>query len=250
MDKMKVSLILTTYNCKENLIGTLKSIEFQDYPDIEVVIKDGQSTDGTLDIIKDFANRHENVIWKSSPDIGIYDAMNQGYEISTGDIIAFFNDQFTCHDAVSKFVHAIENGGKDCMGVHSDLVYASEERVVRYWKMGQGKISKGWMPGHPTLYLKREVYEKYGMYDTKYKVSADYDFMVRVLKDNQTKLVYIPEVLISMYYGGTSTNNVGSYIVSVLESYASLRENKVKFAWWVIFRRTLKVMGQFKKGKK
>jgi glycosyltransferase len=211
-----------------------------------VVIKDGQSTDGTLDIIKDFANRHENVIWKSSPDTGIYDAMNQGYEMSTGDIIAVFNDRFTCQDAVSKFVHAIENGGNDCMGVHSDLVYATEEKVIRYWKMGQGEISKGWMPGHPTLYLKREVYEKYGLYNIKYKCSADYDFMVRILKDNQTKLAYIPQVLIKMYYGGTSNRSVGSYMVSILEAHSSLRENNVRFAWWVIFRRTLRVMGQFK----
>jgi glycosyltransferase len=112
--------------------------------------------------------------------------------------------------------------------------------------MGQGEISKGWMPGHPTLYLKREVYEKYGLYNTKYKCSADYDFMVRILKDNQIKLAYIPEVLIRMYYGGTSNNNVRSYLVSILEAHASLRENKVKFAWWVIFRRSLRVMSQFK----
>jgi glycosyltransferase len=115
--------------------------------------------------------------------------------------------------------------------------------------MGQGEISKGWMPGHPTLYLKREVYEKYGLYNTKYKCSADYDFMVRILKDNQTKLAYIPEVLIKMYYGGTSNGTAGSYMVSILEAHDSLQKNNVKYAWWVIFRRTLRVISQFKNGR-
>ena len=246
---MKVSLILTTYNCKDNLIKTLKSIEEQDYKDIEVIIKDGVSTDGTLDIIQGFAQRHDNVIWKSEPDIGIYDALNQGYAMSTGDIIGVCNDLFTTTDAVSKFVEAIESGGADCKGAHADLVYATEEKVIRYWKMGQGKITQGWMPGHPTLYLKREVYEKYGLYNTDYKCSADFEFMVRVLKDNNVKLAYIPEVLIRMFYGGTSTSGAGSYWLSIKESYNALKENQVSFAVVVIIKRTVRVLLQFVKAK-
>lgn len=242
---MKVSLILTTYNCKENLVRTLHSIEQQDYLDIEVVIKDGKSTDGTVSIIEDFANKHSNVIWKSEPDNGIYDAMNQGYAMASGDIIAFFNDMFVGNGTVSKYVKAIEEGGADCMGVHSDLVYATDEKVVRYWKMGQGNIRQGWMPGHPTLYLKREVYEKYGLYDTSYKCSADFEFMVRILKDGKTKLAYIPEVLIRMFYGGTSTGSAGSYWVSVKESHAALKKNGIKMAWWIIFLRTVRTFRQF-----
>lgn len=242
---MKVSLILTTYNCKVNLEKTLKSIEQQDYANIEVVVKDGVSTDGTLDVIQDYAQKHENVIWKSEPDTGIYDAMNKGYALSTGDIIAFFNDSFTTSDAVSKFVNAIKDGGTGCMGAHADLVYATEEKIVRYWKMGQGRISQGWMPGHPTLYLKREVYEKYGLFDTTYKCSADFEFMVRVLKDDNVKLAYIPEVLIKMFYGGTSTGSAGSYWVSIKEAHDALVKNKVKLAWWVIFLRTLRTAKQF-----
>ena len=242
---MKVSLILTTYNCKNNLKKTLKSIENQDYADIEVVIKDGVSTDGTLDIIQDYAKNHENVVWKSEPDIGIYDALNQGYVMSTGDIIGVCNDVFTTTDAVSKFVRAIKDDGADCMGVHADLVYATEEKIVRYWKMGQGTIAQGWMTGHPTLYLKREVYEKYGLYNTDYKCSADFEFMVRVLKDNDVKLAYIPEVLIRMFYGGTSTSGAGSYWLSIKESYEALKKNKVSFPMIVIIKRTLRVIVQF-----
>lgn len=242
---MKVSLILTTYNCKENLKKTLRSIENQDYEDIEVVIKDGVSTDGTLDIIQNYAKNHENVVWKSEPDIGIYDALNQGYAMSTGDIIGVCNDVFTTPYAVSKFVRAIKDDGADCMGVHADLVYATEDKVIRYWKMGQGKIAQGWMPGHPTLYLKREVYERYGLYNTNYKCSADYEFMVRVLKDDDVKLAYIPEVLIRMFYGGTSTGSAGSYWLSMRESYEALKKNKVSFPMVVMIKRMLRVLIQF-----
>lgn len=242
---MKVSLILTTYNCKENLLRTLQSIEQQDYADIEVVIKDGGSKDGTEDIIRDFAWKHSDVIWKSEPDKGIYDAMNQGYAMSCGDIIAFFNDLFVGNDAVSKYVRAIEQGGTGCIGAHSDLIYATDTKVVRYWKMGQGKISQGWMPGHPTLYLKREVYEKYGVYDTAYRCSADFEFMVRILKDDHEKLAYIPEVLIRMFYGGTSTGSAGSYWVSIREAHDALKKNKVSMAWGIIILRTIRVLKQF-----
>lgn len=242
---MKVSLILTTYNSRENLGRTLSSIDEQDYPDIEVVIKDGQSTDGTLDVIQDYAQRHNNVAWVSTADTGIYDAMNQGYALATGDIIAFFNDMFTTPTAVSQFVQAIEAGGTGCMGVHADLVYATDEKIVRYWHMGQGTIRQGWMPGHPTLYLKREVYEKYGLYDTTYKVSADFEFMVRILKDNEVKLAYIPQTLVRMFYGGTSTGSAAGYWISVRESYQALRQNKMSFAGIIILKRMLRVIAQF-----
>ena len=242
---MKVSLILTTYNCKENLQKTLKSLETQDYSDLEIIIKDGKSTDGTLALIQDFAGKHDNVKWVSEKDSGIYDAMNQGYQMSTGDIIAYFNDIFVGKDAVSKFVRAIENGGNDCMGAHADLVYVEGDKVIRYWRMGQGKIKQGWMPGHPTLYLKREVYEKYGLYDTSFVSSSDYEFMVRILKDDQLKIAYIPETLIAMFYGGTSSGGIKGYWRNVKEAYYSLKKNNVKYAWLVILKRVWKVSLQF-----
>ena len=111
--------------------------------------------------------------------------------------------------------------------------------------MGQGKIKQGWMPGHPTLYLKREVYEKYGLYDTSFVSSSDYEFMVRILKDEQLKLAYIPEVLIAMFYGGTSSGGIKGYWRNVKEAYYSLKKNNVKYAWLVILKRVWKVSLQF-----
>ena len=126
----KVSLILTTYNCKDNLIKTLKSIEEQDYPNIEVVIKDGASIDGTVELIKEYcANSHNNVKYVSKKDNGIYDAMNQGYMLSSGDIIAIFNECYTRKDAISKIVKVIEDDNESCIGVHTDLIYVSGDKV-------------------------------------------------------------------------------------------------------------------------
>lgn len=243
----KVSLILTSYNCRENIKQTLKSIEKQDYPQVEVVIVDGGSTDGTVETIKKYAEKTKySCKWISEKDNGIYDAMNKGYGLSQGDIIAFFNDLFLKRNAVSLMVNAIINENAD--GAHADLVYAVDNKVKRYWHMGEGNIRQGWMPGHPTLYLKREVYERFGLYDISYKCSADYEFMVRILKDNAIKLAYVPVTTIKMFYGGTSNQSFSNYLVSLKEGHRALVSNGVRWAWWIDFRRTVRVYIQFIKG--
>lgn len=248
----KVSLILTTYNSGENLKKTLESIEQQDYSNIEVVIKDGGSTDHTLDIIKQYQEQSKyNVVWNSQKDYGIYDAMNQGYVMSSGDIIAFFNDVFMDNDVVSKLVKKIEeinpDTGEEYIGVHADLIYVDGERIVREWKMGKGTIYQGWMPGHPTLFLKREIYEKYGLYNTTFKIAADYEFMIRFLKDEENRLAYLPETIIKMFYGGTSSGGLKSYLISLVEGHKALRMNGVRCASYIDVRRTLRVLLQFLK---
>lgn len=243
-----VSLILTTYNSADNLQRTLESIKMQDYPKIEVNIKDGGSKDATPEIIKEFAqNSKYRVNWISNPDKGIYDAMNQGYRLATGDIIVFFNDLFLDADAISQMVNLIESNS-ECVGAHADLIYATDEKVVRYWKMGRQKsLYSGWMPGHPTLFLKREVYEKYGLYNTDYRIAADYEFMIRFLKDKENKLAYLPKVIIRMYYGGTSTSGSGSYLLSLEEGHRALKQNGIKFAFVIDILRTCRVLWQFVK---
>lgn len=248
----KVSLLVTVYNARENLAVTLQSIEEQDYQNIEVVIVDGGSADGTLDLIRAFEQRTAgrtglSLRWVSEPDEGLYDAMNKAYRISTGDIIAVCNDRLCQPDVVSCLTAAIEAGGAGCMGAHSDLVYVEKDRVVRRWHMGEGKLSQGWMPGHPTLFLRREVYEKYGLYDTSYRCAADYEFMVRFLKDENNRLAYVPKVLVAMFYGGTSNAGIGNYLVSFREGYQALRKNGVRFPLWITLRRSVRVMLQFGK---
>ena len=242
----KVSLLLTTYNSAENLPVTLQSIQEQTYSPIEVVIADGGSTDDTISLIQQFArNGGLEVKWVSERDKGLYDAMNKAFCLSTGDIIAVCNDRLSEKDAVASFVEAIEQAGEDCIGAHSDLVYMEGDKIVRSWHMGQGNISQGWMPGHPTLYLKREIYEKYGQYDITYHCAADYEFMVRFLKDGSNRLAYVPRVLITMFYGGTSNAGLKNYLVSFKEGYMALRKNGVKHPLLITVRRTWKVLRQF-----
>lgn len=244
----KVSLILTTYNCKDNLIKTLSSIEKQDYPNVEVIIKDGKSTDGTLDIIREYKKKSRfQVKWESKEDTGIYDAMNQGYVICTGDIIAFFNDVFTDEAAISKIVSRITDSKstRQYVGAHADLIYVDGDRIVRKWQMGEGDIYQGWMPGHPTLFLKREIYEKYGLYNTDFKIAADYEFMIRFLKDSENQLAYLPETIISMFYGGTSSGGLKNYLLSLKEGHKALRINKIKNACLIDIKRTARVLLQF-----
>ncbi len=243
-------MLVTVYNAEENLAATLQSIEEQVYQNIEVVIVDGGSTDGTVALIRQFENRTADraglsLRWVSEKDQGLYDAMNKAYRLSTGDIIAVCNDRLCEPEAVSSLAAAVEAGGEGCVGAHSDLVYVEGERIIRRWHMGEGKLSQGWMPGHPTLFLKREIYEKYGLYDTSYRCAADYEFMVRFLKDEKNRLAYVPRVLVAMFYGGTSNAGIRNYLVSFQEGYQALKRNGVGFPLWITLRRSIKVLFQF-----
>lgn len=247
-DKLKVSIITTTYNDADNLKMIIEQVKRQDYENIEYIVVDGGSTDETLEIIKQAKQYFgDKMKWISEPDKGIFDAINKGIRLSTGDIIGCCFDKFTKKDVISQMVEIIEKEKTD--GVHADLVYVDGEKVVRKWKQGQGNIRYGWMPGHPTLYLKRQVYEKYGLYKDYYKAAADYEFMIRILKDKEVKLSYIPKVLIKMSHGGTSTNGLKGYLKSLKEGHMALVENNIKFAWFTDICRILRVLGQFAKSR-
>ena len=249
----KVSLIMTTYNCHDNFKISIESALSQDYPNIELVIIDGASNDGTEGLIKEYADRIEKdrehyrnftVKWISEPDKGIYDGMNKGIGMATGDVIAVFNDEFTCKDAVTNYMQILEDGGYDA--VHSDLVYAEGDVWKRYWHMPNGSLHFGWMPAHPTLYIKREIYDKYGLYKTEYRSSSDYEFMIRILADGKLKLGYIPKVLIKMFYGGTSSAGLKGYARNTKEAYLSLVHNKVPFPITIIVCRIIRTLYQYR----
>ena len=240
----KVSIITTTYNDSANLRKTIQQVEAQDYENIEYIIVDGASKDDTMQVIAEAKERFgDRLVWISEKDSGIYDAINKGLRLATGDFIGLCFDQFAGPDVVSKMVAIMEKEGTD--GVHGDLNYVDGEKIVRKWRQGQGNIRTGWMPGHPTLYLRKEVYETYGLYKTDYRISADYEYMIRILKDNQVKLSYIPEVLIKMSHGGTSTNGLGAYLEGLKEGHRALKENGVKFAFVTDLLRILRVLRQF-----
>lgn len=241
---LKVSVITVTYNEVENLTKTLKALLKQDYKNIESIIVDGGSTDNSVEVIQEFEKKFKGTVkWISEKDHGMFEAANKGIKMATGDIIGGYWDVYASSDVITKIVTTIEREGTD--GVHGDLLYVEGSKIKRYWKMGEGKIQNGWMPGYPTLYLKREVYEKYGLYNEKFKYSWDYEFMVRILNKGKVKLSYIPEVLIYMFYGGSSTSGFRAYKNSILDSIKSLKENQVKFPRIITFKRFIRTAFQF-----
>lgn len=243
-EQLKVSIITTTFQDRKNLENIILQILEQDYENIEYIIVDGKSTDGTIECIQSYEEKFQGKLkWISEKDSGIYDAINKGLLLATGEIIGCCFDRFTGTDVISRMVHTIESEHSD--GVHADLLYMDGDRIVRTWRQGQGNFRTGWMPGHPTLYLKKSVYDKFGGYKTDYKVSADYEFMIRILKSREVVLSYIPEVLVQMSYGGTSTKGIGSYLLSLKEGHRALKENGVSFAWVTDCLRTLRVLLQF-----
>lgn len=241
---MKVSIITTTYNDARNLRETVRQVAKQDYPDIEYIIVDGASTDETPEVLKEAGERFGNRLRiVSEPDKGIYSAVNKGIRLATGDLIGCFFDRYADTHVISRMVETIEREKTD--GVHGDLYYMDGGKIVRKWHQGQGSLRFGWLPGHPTFYVKRSVYEKYGLYKEDYRVAADYEFMVRCLKDGSVKLSYIPKVLVHMSYGGTSSSGLSAYLTSLKEGHRALKENGVHFAWFTDVCRTLRVLFQF-----
>lgn len=242
----KVSVITTTYNDAANLSMIMDQVAGQDYENLEYIIVDGGSTDQTPELIRQMEERMPGrVRWISEKDSGIYDAINKGIHLATGDIIGCCFDRYADEGVISRMVSVMELEGTD--GVHGDLCYMDGDRIVRRWHQGQGNIRSGWMPGHPTLYLRREVYEKFGLYRTDYRIAADYEFMVRILYRKQVTLSYLPEMLIYMSHGGTSTGSIGAYVESLKEGHRALKENRVPFAWVTDLCRILRVLSQFVK---
>ena len=240
----KVSIVTATYNDGENLRRIKEQILSQDYKNIEYIIVDGASKDHTREVIREAEGEFGSRLrWISEPDKGIYDALNKGFRMATGDILGCCFDRFAHPQVLGHMVEIMEREGTD--GVHGDLVYVEGDRIVRRWHQGQGRIRFGWMPGHPTLYLRRQVYETYGYYKTDYRISADYEFMIRILKDQKVRLSYLPEVLIQMSHGGTSTNSLGAYLEGMKEGHRALKENGVAFPAFTDVCRTLRVLGQF-----
>lgn len=228
---MKISIITAVYNREDTIMDTLVSVERQDYGVYEHVIQDGKSVDGTLALVKSFEN--DKLVVHTAKDAGLYDGINKGIEASTGDIVGFMHsDDFFADDKVlSKIANKFEDPEID--GVYGDLEYISASdptKIVRKWKSGQyhkKKLAQGWMPPHPTLYLRRSVYQSLGLYDTSFSISADYDAILRYLGQGNLQLAYIPEVLVKMRVGGKSNKSILNMIQKSKEDYRAIRKNSI-----------------------
>lgn len=230
---MRVSIITATYNSNNSIISCLNSVTNQNYNIFEHLIIDGISNDNTLSTVNKFSNNHNQIKIFSEKDKGIYDALNKGINLTSGDIIGFVHsdDFLASKDIINNIVSMIKSESLD--GVYGDLQYVDKiitNKIIRNWKSCHFKSSllkNGWMPPHPTLFLKKEVFEKHGLFDLSYKISADYDFMLRVFKDSELKFGYLPKVVTKMRVGGVSNRSLKNIIKKSKEDYRAIRSNDV-----------------------
>ena len=244
---MKISIITITYNSAATLQHALDSVLSQTYPDIEHVLVDGASKDGTRELIEKYAREHANVRWVSEKDGGIYNAINKGIRMATGDIIGFLHsdDQLYSADSIEQVAEAFESSHADV--VYGDLQYCKGGRVVRRWKsnaFSPRSLKFGWMPPHPTVYVRREVYQQVGEYDEWFSIAADYDMMLRIFKTGY-KTHYIPSVLVSMETGGASNRSTRARLSKTQEDCIALRKNHVGAGFLTVACKQLRKIRQF-----
>ena len=238
---MKISIITVVWNNKDTIKDAIDSVLNQTYKDIEYIIVDGASADGTIEIIKNYEDKITKFI--SEKDKGLYDAMNKGIKLATGDIVGilnsddFYMDEFVIEKVVKTFKE------KKIDSVYADLVYVKPDnlnKVVRFYDSSKFHLSKfayGWMPAHPTFFVKREIYKKYGLFRTDLKIAADFDLLVRFLYTHKISYYYIKEVLVKMRVGGLSTS-FSSIWINNLEVLKVCKKNNID-------TNTLKILSKY-----
>lgn len=241
---MKVSIITVTYNSSKTLQDTINSVAKQNYYDIEYIIVDGASKDGTVDIIKN--NSSVVSMWISEPDKGLYDAMNKGIKMATGDILGIINSDDFYHrpNSISQVVNAIKEYGTEC--IYADVKFVSPEnldKTVRYYNSGRfspKKFKRGLMPAHPTFFTYRRNFENFGYYRTDYKIAADFELLVRFLYKHKLSYHYLPIDLMKMRTGGLSTKSWKSNIIINREDLRACQENGLKTNYFWLYSRYFK----------
>jgi len=229
--RLTISIITAVYNRAETIGHALASVQGQTWPYVEHVVIDGASNDGTVAVLD--AQRDRIAVLISEPDSGIYDALNKGLLRASGDIVGLMHsDDFYSNERVlERVAQAFADPAVD--GVYGDLDYVSKDdpsRIIRHWQSGsydRRRLAWGWMPPHPTLFLRRSVVKKWGGYDTSFQIAADYDAMLRYLGRGGISLEYIPEVLVKMRLGGESNRSWPQIVRKSREDYQALRKNQV-----------------------
>lgn len=248
---MKVSIITATYNSASYLEEAILSVMKQEHHDIEHIIIDGGSTDGTLAIIEKYKAHIAH--WISEPDRGMYDAINKGMHLASGDIIGTLNsdDLLADNKVISSVVQAFRNKKTDT--IYGDLVYVKPDNmfnIIRVWKGKEYKRSRynfGWMPAHPTFYFKRNLLESYGYYENHYYTAADYEFMARYLFHYRASAYYLPRLIVKMRSGGMSNGNIFRRLRANRRDYLAMKKNNIPFAFVVSIMKPFRKILQYKK---
>ncbi len=248
----KISIITITYNSAKTIETTIQSVINQTYRNIEYIIIDGNSTDGTLKIIDLYKNNISKII--SEKDNGLYDALNKGIALATGNVIGiihsddFYTNNNVIQQVVTKFIDT------DADGIYADLFYVDKDdtdKIFRKWKSGNythGQFLNGWMPPHPTFFVKRNIYEKLGAFNLSLKSAADYELMLRFIHKHKIKLTYLPEFIIKMRVGGKSNASVKNRIRANNEDKKAWAINGLKPKFYTLYLKPLrKIIQLFKK---
>ncbi len=255
MKKLKISIITVCYNAENTIEQTVLSVINQSYDNIEYIVIDGLSKDKTINILSKYQKNISKII--SENDSGLYDAMNKGIKLASGDVIGFINaDDFFSSKYIVEEIMSFFNHSQIKI-VYGDLVYVHKEnanKVIRYWKSSDYKkynILKGWMPAHPTFYARKELYQQNGLFNTEFKVSSDYDLMLRFLKKVELNEVkYIPIIFVLMRSGGISDNSIKTKLKAIIESIKVIKNNKYKLFFISGFLKPLRKIFQFTSSRK
>jgi glycosyltransferase involved in cell wall biosynthesis len=247
---MKISIVTIAYNSAQTIEATLQSVIQQDYPDVEYIVIDGGSSDGTQAIVQKYLHRIAH--FSSEPDKGIYDAMNKGVRAATGDVIGVLNsDDFYADASVIRDVVNTLKAHPECEALYADLVYvdrAHTDKVTRYWKAGPFKRSRfrqGWMPPHPTFFVSRSAYDRFGLYSLDLKSAADYELMLRFLYKHQIRCCYLPRVITRMRVGGESNVSLKNRLRANKEDRKAWTMNGLRPAWYTLTLKPISKIGQF-----
>ena len=246
---MKVSIITVTYNSVRHLEDCIHSVVKQDYKNIEYIVVDGRSTDGTVDLIK--KNSHHITKWISESDAGMYDAINKGMKLASGDIIGLLHsdDVLASEDVISEIVKCFQDNNIDSL--YGDLVYVEAkdlQKVLRFWKglsYNRQRFEYGWMPAHPTFYFRRELVEKFGGYDLQYYTAADFELMTRYLYLLKISSFYLPKLIVKMRAGGASNESLSARVKANRRDYLAMKKNKIPFPFIVSILKPLIKVPQF-----
>ncbi|MEM7633292.1 MAG: glycosyltransferase family 2 protein [Pseudomonadota bacterium] len=246
---MKISVITAVYNRRDTLADAVASLQAQTHEDFEHVVMDAGSTDGSLEILEQLAD--PRMVLVSERDDGIYDALNKGMKQATGDVIGLMHsdDVFASPSVLELVARAFEDSSVDA--VYGDLQYVSAKdpgRVIRHWTAGEfstAKLKRGWMPPHPSLYVRKSVIERWGGYDTSYQIAADYDAILRWFGKGRIRAKYVPDVFVKMRVGGESNRSIERVLQKSREDYRALRSNEVGGAGALAWK-NLSKLGQFR----
>jgi len=246
---LKISIITVCYNSEKHIKTAIESVINQTYLDIEYIVVDGASKDRTVDIIKSYGDKITKMV--SEPDKGIYDAMNKGFQLATGDYLALINsdDFYMSNDAIENVVNELNKKQTDSL--FADLIYVEEnntDKQVRYWKSNEfvkGSFKKGWHPAHPTFFVKNEIYKKYGYFDLSFKLAADFELMLRFLEKYQISSCYLSKPIIKMRLGGATNKNFKNIYNQNIECYRAFKVNDLSVSILYPFYRLLPKIIQF-----